>query len=422
MKFEIPCHREMVTITFPDTLKDRVRCISTGSHETQSISPDDIENQLCSPIGTAPLAELAKNKKSACIVISDITRPVPNKLLLPPLLQTIENAGVPRDAITILIATGMHRPNLGNELIELVGADIADNYRIINHDCEDRSSLREVMSIDGHPIEVNQHYLDAELKILTGLIEPHPFAGFSGGGKSILPGISSFKTMEFMHSFALVDHPDVATAKVANNPFRRHVNSICEQAGVDFIVNVIIDHAKQPTHVFAGDFKAAFTAGCDVAEQNAVVHVGEPADLVITSGGGYPLDATFYQSTKGLIAAGEIVRRGGTIVIISGSSEGLGSDSYCQIINSAKGSPAEFRRIYSAPDNFVVDQWGAQVYFQTLERAGRILLYSPNLRQEQVTPFGITLITDLDKTLSELSHNSQNIYVVPEGPYVASVL
>ncbi len=422
MHIEIPCHREKVTLNFTDEISPRVKTIATANHNARVISAKDIDEALISPIASAPLGELASGKQSACIVISDITRPVPNKLLLPPMLATLEAAGIPREAITLLIATGMHRPNLGDELIELVGAEIAASYRIINHDCEDRSSLRQVMAIKGNPIEVNQHYLDADLKILTGLIEPHPFAGFSGGGKSILPGISSFETMKFMHSFALVDHPDVATAKVENNPFRMHVNSICEQAGVDFIVNVIIDHAKQPTHVFAGDFKAAFAAGCQVAEQHAVVHVGTPADLVITSGGGYPLDATFYQSTKGLIAAGEIVRPGGTILIVSGSSEGLGSESYRNIIASAKGSPQEFRNIYSDPDNFVVDQWGAQVYFQTLERAGRILLYSPNLSQEQVDPFAITLVTDLEQTLSDLCAQSNSIYVVPEGPYVASVL
>ncbi len=422
MIVEIPCHRNKIALTIPDSLADRVTTIKTTHQATSSIAEEEIGAALDAPVGSRPLVDLARGRTSACIVISDITRPVPNKVLLPPILGTLEAAGMPREAISLLIATGMHRPNLGEELIELVGAEIAANYRILNHDCEDRDALVEVMTIDGAPIEINRHYLEADLKILTGLIEPHPFAGFSGGGKSILPGISSFETMKFMHSFALVDHPRVATARVADNPFRDHVNSICSQAGVDFMVNVIINHAKEPVAVFAGDVQEAFAAGCRMAERNAVVHVGKPADLVITSGGGYPLDATFYQSTKGLIAAGEIVRQGGTILLISGSSEGLGSESYCNIIRSAKGSPEQFRAIYSDPDNFVIDQWGAQVYFQTLERADRILLYSPNLTQEQVDPFGITLVTDLTATLAELCARSESVYVVPEGPYVASVL
>ncbi|SHJ52141.1 Nickel-dependent lactate racemase [Malonomonas rubra DSM 5091] len=422
MIIDIPCHREQVTFEIPVQYEERVKVLGTANSASSAIGVAEIKGALSSPIETAPLAELARGRMSVCIVISDITRPVPNKLLLPPILDTLETAGISREAITLLIATGMHRPNLGEELVELVGADIAENYRIINHDCRAQEDLREVMKIDGAAIEINRHYLDADLKILTGLIEPHPFAGFSGGGKSILPGISSFETMTFMHSFALVDHPDVATAKVENNPFRHHVNSICQTAGVDFIVNVIVDHSKQPIAVFAGDVQAAFAAGCEMAERNAVVRVGEPGDLIITSAGGYPLDATFYQSTKGLIAAGEIVRPGGTLLLISGCCEGLGSESYCRIINSAQGSPAQFREIYSDPDNFVIDQWGAQAYFQALERAGRILLYSPNLTQEQVAPFGITLIHELDQAIAELCAASCHIYVVPEGPYVASVL
>ncbi len=421
MKIAFPCHRDSLDIELP-IADNRCRIIQSASHNASRLSPEEIAEVLINPIGTLPLAELASGKQSACVVISDITRPVPNKLLLPPLLATLENAGIARDKITILIATGMHRPNLGDELIELVGAEIADNYRIINHDCEDKNLLRHIMTIDGASIEVNGHYLDAELKILTGLIEPHPFAGFSGGGKSILPGISSFDTMKFMHSFALVDHPKVATTRVEDNPFRQHINAICAKAGVNFIVNVIVDHAKQPVAVFAGDVIEAFNAGCRKAEENSVVHVGEAADLVITSGGGYPLDALFYQATKGLVAAGEIVKPGGTILMIAGCSEGLGSKSYCEIINSAKASPSEFRRIYSDPENFVIDQWGAQVYFQTLEKAGRILLYAPGLTQEQVDPFGITLVSDLDATLAELCENSEQIYAMPGGPYVASVL
>jgi nickel-dependent lactate racemase len=422
MKIDIPCHRETLSLELSPEVEAKTQLVSPRGHGDKTIGTKEIEEALTSPLGTDPLAQLARGKKSACIVISDITRPVPNKLLLMPMLTTLEAAGIPRSSICILIATGMHRPNLGQELIELVGTEIATNYRIINHDCHKREHLRHILTINGAPLEVNSHYLDAELKILTGLIEPHPFAGFSGGGKSILPGISSFKTMEFMHSFALVDDPKVTTARVTDNPFRQHINSVCAAAGVDFIVNAIVDHNKQPTAVFAGALNEAFSAGCQAATRSAVVSVGEPADLVITSGGGYPLDATFYQATKGLIAAGQIIRPGGTILLIAGCREGLGSQSYLDIITSAKGSPAEFRRIYSDPNNFVIDQWGAQVYFQTLEKAGQILLYAPNLSQKQLDPFGVTIINDLAASMKKLTAQSEKIYVMPDGPYVASII
>jgi len=422
MKIDFPLHRKNIAIAVPPEAQERTTIINRPGHSAPVIASEEITTVLEQPIGSAPLRQLATGKRSACIVISDITRPVPNKLLLPPLLQTLENAGIRREEICILIATGMHRPNEGDELVELVGPEIAENYRIINHDCHDRDALRQVLSIDGASIEVNRHYLDAELKILTGLIEPHPFAGFSGGGKSILPGISSFETMKFMHSFALVDHPQVETARIAGNPFREHINTVCAAAGVDFILNVIVDHNKQPIAVFAGEHEKAFAAGCRAAADHAVVTLDEPADLVITSGGGYPLDATFYQSTKGLMAAGQIIRPGGTLLLIAGCSQGLGSKSYQDIIASAQGSPAEFRRIYSDPAHFIIDQWGAQAYFQTVEKAGRILLYALGLTQEQLDPFGVEVITDLDVTVKTLCSVSDKVYVVPEGPYVATVL
>ncbi len=276
LSVEIPCSRDKITLQLPATAAQKTRLVQTRKASAAILSSADIARSLEQPLGCAPLRELARGKQSACVVISDITRPVPNPLLLPPLLSSLEQAGIPRDAITILIATGMHRPNLGSELEELVGGETAANYRIINHDCHARDNLRQVAVIDGAPIEVNRHYLDAEFKILTGLIEPHPFAGFSGGGKSILPGLASFETMKFMHSFALVDHPDVATARIADNPFRHHINTVSAAAGVDFIANVLIDDAKQPVAIFSGDPQSAFTAGCRQAESNAVVHVGTP--------------------------------------------------------------------------------------------------------------------------------------------------
>ncbi|MFH1083726.1 MAG: lactate racemase domain-containing protein, partial [Pseudomonadota bacterium] len=166
-----------------------------------------VYSALAGPIGSPPLTEIAKGKRNACVVISDFTRPVPNRIILPPLLKTLEESGINRDEITILIATGMHRPNLGDELEYLVGREIMNTYTIVNHYCRKPEAYRKVDEIEGAPIEINNRYLDADLKILTGLIEPHFYAGFSGGRKSILPGISSFETMKFMHSYKMIDHP-----------------------------------------------------------------------------------------------------------------------------------------------------------------------------------------------------------------------
>ena len=197
------CGREKIGLNLPD----RARVFNLPPAPALADPTGAVEQALASPVGARPLKEIAAGKRSACVVVSDFTRPVPNKIILPPLLNALEQAGIDRSAITILIATGMHRPNLGQELIDLVGREIAGGYNCLNHYCRDKTNFRRVAEIEGAPIEINNHYLDADLKILTGLIEPHMYAGFSGGRKSILPGLSSFETMKFMHSFKVIDHP-----------------------------------------------------------------------------------------------------------------------------------------------------------------------------------------------------------------------
>ena len=316
-----------------------------------------VAQALARPLGGPPLAELAQGKASACIVVSDITRPVPNHLLLPPLLDTLLAAGVPRDGITILIATGMHRPNLGPELAELLGPEVAGCWRVVNHDCRDQAVLKVVDTIEGTPIAVNRRYLQAELKIVTGLIEPHPFAGFSGGGKSILPGISALKTMHFMHSYKMIEHPGLRAGGLDDNPFQEQVARVARAAGLDFMLNVVIDRHRRLLGVFAGAFPSAFEQGCALASRQTVVPVAEPFDLVITSGGGHPLDETLYQSSKGLLAAKGVTRPGGTVLWITKCAQGLGSEEYCRMVRLC-ATPQGFRERHADPANFVIDQWG----------------------------------------------------------------
>jgi len=380
-----------------------------------------VEAALAQPIGSPPLQELARGKKSACVVISDITRPVPNQLILPPLLQALERAGVPQEGIVILIATGMHRPNLGEELEGLVGREVAANYRIENHYCRRQGDLRLVDHIDGAPIEINRHYLDAELKILTGLIEPHMYAGYSGGRKAILPGISSLRTMEFMHSFQMIDHPRVTNCVLEGNPFHEAGEKVARLVGADFILNVVIDQKRRLTGVFAGHWQKAHLAGCRMVEKHAVHRLKERADLVVTSGGGAPLDATFYQVSKGLIMARNILRPGGTIVIACQCREGLGSPDYCGLIRRGL-SAREFFRQFRDPANFVTDQWCLQTTYQAVDHAGRILVYSPELAASDLEGLGMEKIDDLQAAVDALLPDHPRVVVVPEGPYVVGLV
>jgi len=417
MKAELQCGRELLDFEVPD---------STVVLEMKPLAPladpaAAVREALERPIGSPPLAEIARGRTSACIVISDITRPVPNRAILPPMLETLEAAGIAREAIVILIATGMHRPNQGGELENMVGRDIMERYRIENHFCQEPENYRRIDTIDGAPIEVNRHYLNADLRILTGLIEPHFYAGFSGGRKAILPGISSFETMKFMHSYRMIDHPRVANCMLDGNPFHRNGLRICELAGVDFIVNVVLNKRRQIGGVFAGHYDQAHRAGCEVVERHSTCAVDEPFDLAITSGGGYPLDATFYQISKALTCARNVLRKGGAILVVCGCQEGLGGKEFSGILRSV-GGLAEFRQRYQDPKDFVIDQWCAQSIYQALDHAGEVYIYSPGLKSEDVRKMGAIPVTDLQATVTELAARHKRVALSPEGPYVVGVV
>jgi len=416
MRVDFPCDTELVTLELPDS----VQTIHTRESLAENYPEHAVYSALESPIGTPALSEIARTRSNACIVISDITRPVPNKIILPPILKTLEESGIERNDITILIATGMHRPNLGDELESMVGAEIMNSCRIVNHYCEKQEELKEIARIEGAPIEINTHYLNADLKILTGLIEPHFYAGFSGSRKSILPGISSFETMKFMHSYQVISQLEGANCRLENNLFHRYAMEVTEKAGVDFIVNVVINKAREITGVFAGHYEEAHLAGCEMVKEHAVVELDEKVDLVITSAGGYPLDSTFYQVSKCLISAMDILNKGGTIVVFCGCREGLGSEEFCTIMRS-NPTPEDFRKRHSHPDNFVIDQWCAQNIYQALEHAGQIYIYSPGLSEDDVARFHGSKLSDVPEcqaVLEKLLASHKRVAAIPEGPYV----
>jgi nickel-dependent lactate racemase len=376
---------------------------------------------LADPIESPPLKEVARGRKNACVVISDITRPVPNQTILPLLLKILEESGIGREEITILIATGMHRPNLGEELESMVGRQVMSNFKIVNHYCRKSKEYRKIDEIEGAPIEVNKHYLDADLKILTGLIEPHFYAGYSGGRKAILPGISSFETMKFMHSYKMIDHPKVTNCLLEGNPFHEYGIRVTELAGVDFILNVVINKERKIAGVFAGHYNQAHLAGCDMVYENSTVTLDNRVDLVITSGGGYPLDATFYQISKAMICARDILKKGGTIVVACECREGLGGPEFCGILRSVCG-PQEFFEGYCDPKNFVIDQWCAQNIYQVLDHAGKVYVYSPGLSQEDLEKMGAIKINNVQGTVNELIRGHENVVLVPDGPYVVGII
>ena len=256
MDIRLAYGKEGLHVNVPD--KNLAKVLHMNSAEPAADPVKAIRESLENPLGSRPLSDIAKGRKSAVIVISDITRPVPNQLILPLLTATLEKAGIPREKILILIATGIHRPNQGAELVELVGEEIAGKYRVENHYSEDPDACEYLGLIDNEiPVHVNKMFLQADVKILTGLVELHLMAGFSGGRKAILPGISSLETMKYMHGYRMIQRDEVCNGKLRGNPFHEAAVKIARKVGVDFICNVTLNENRQITGVFSGDLEMA---------------------------------------------------------------------------------------------------------------------------------------------------------------------
>ncbi|MFM7099492.1 MAG: nickel-dependent lactate racemase [Gemmataceae bacterium] len=379
-----------------------------------------ISDALANPIGSKPLSEIAKGKKTACILICDITRPVPNKVILPQVLKTIENAGVPRSGITILIATGLHRPNEGEELVELVGEDIARNYRVENHHGKENSE-HDFLGVTprGVPVYIDSRYVRAELKITTGLIEPHLMAGYSGGRKVICPGIAGIETVKVWHGPKFLEHPNADCGIVEGNPVHEENTHIALMTGCDFIVNVCVDGNRQITWAGAGDMIKAWEAGVAFVRQVVRVPIKEPVDIVLTSCAGYPLDITWYQAVKGLTGALPILKKGGTIILVASLTEGLGSPEFQQVLKENPDLQAFKKRILET-DYFIMDQWQLEEFAKVIEK-GKVKVFSKGLEHSILSKCHVTPVESVEKAVADSLKEygpSARIAVIPKGPYV----
>jgi nickel-dependent lactate racemase len=382
--------------------------------------PAAVARALANPIGSRPLAELARGRKTACILVCDITRPVPNKVILPPLLDTLEKSGIARGDILLLIATGLHRPNEGAELVEMLGADIAANYRVENHHgkvLEEHDYLGT--TAQGVPAWIDRRYLSAELKITTGLIEPHLMAGYSGGRKVICPGIAALETVKVWHGPRFLEHPKADCGIVAGNPVHEENTRIALMAGCDFIVNVCLDGERQMTWVGAGDMIQAWEAGVRFMENVARVPVPAACDVVVTSCAGYPLDTTFYQAVKGLTGALPIVKEGGTIIMAASLSEGLGSPEFQHLLRDNPNLQVFKERILGK-DYFVMDQWQLEELAKVVQRC-KVKIVSDGIAADTLRQCHVEPAATVEQAVAEALAScgpAARIAVIPKGPYV----
>ncbi|MFO0825547.1 MAG: nickel-dependent lactate racemase [Gemmataceae bacterium] len=382
-----------------------------------------LEAALKNPNGTKPLSELARGKKTACIVVCDITRPVPNKLILPALVKTLEAAGVPRAGITILVATGLHRPNEGDELIELVGEFIAKNYRCENHHGKELDEHEYLGTTpNGVPAWIDKRYTQAELKITTGLIEPHLMAGYSGGRKLICPGIAALETVRVWHGPRFLEHPKADCGSVDGNPVHEENTRIALMAGCDFIVNVCIDGKRRVTWLGAGDMIKAWEAGVQFCRDVVKAAVPQPCDVVVTSCAGYPLDTTWYQAVKGLTGALPIVKKGGTIVLAASLTEGLGSPEFREMLERYEASGAYDKP--STSDTCEMDEWQLVMLKKVLAHC-RVKVVSSGLSAEVLRRCRVEPVASVEQAVADslAEYGPQaTLAVIPKGPYVLPII
>ena len=371
---------------------------------------------LRNPSGTKPLREMVKSSDRVVIVISDITRPTPNQKLIPWILEELPH--VPLENVTIINGLGTHRDQTREEFIEMLGETVVDTVRIINHHCHEKSELTHLgTSSFGCEVYLNKEYVEADFRIVTGFIEPHFFAGFSGGPKGIMPGIAGIETILTFHNAKMIGHPLATWGSLDNNPLQemtREVNTFCKP---DFLLNVALNGKKEITNVFAGELAKAHGIGCAYVKEHAMIKCDNRYDVVITTNAGYPLDQNLYQAVKGMDAARMIVKQGGTIICAAECIDGMPEHGNFVKILEMRNSPKELLEMINDPSFQMFDQWEAQRLAMIQEWAD-VYLYS-TLPNESVKIAQLTPTKDIEQTLSELLGKygaDMSIAVLPLGP------
>jgi nickel-dependent lactate racemase len=381
---------------------------------------------LRAPIESPPLQALVRPDDTVVVVHSDLTRPAPNNRMLPIVLGELAEAGVPAERVTLLNATGLHRPNTEAELRQMLGDTIVDGYRCVNHDAHAHAELRFVgHTPGGAEVRLNRRYVDADVRITTGFIEPHFFAGFSGGAKSVLPGVAGDMTVMHNHSAPMIADPGAAWGITADNPIMRESRAGARLCPPSMILNVTLNKAKQITGVFAGALEPAHEAGCRFVKDSAMRQVNRAYDIVVTTNNGYPLDLNLYQAVKGMSAAAQVVRPGGAIVIAAECSDGIGHGPFLELLQS-RPDPAGLLELIASPGFAMFDQWQVQILAQILLRA-RVYLYAPLLDDAAVRAAHLIPTRSIEGTLAELASElgpAASLCILPQGPltvpYVAA--
>ncbi|NLS00896.1 nickel-dependent lactate racemase [Rhizobium sp. P38BS-XIX] len=382
-----------------------------------------ILSALQNPIRSAPLAELAKGRKSACILICDITRPVPNGLFLRPMIEAMLSAGVPKDGISVLVATGLHRPNLGEELAELVGDPwVLENVRVENHYARDEAAHVDLgfTKTRQTPVKLDRLFVEADLRIATGLVEPHFMAGWSGGRKVIAPGVAHHETIRTFHSARFMEDPLAVQCNLIGNPLHEEQLEIVRMLGEVYALNTVLDEERDLVCVTFGEIIASHQAAVDFVSAATSIQLQRKFSTVVTSSAGYPLDKTYYQTIKGMVTPLDILEPGGTLIIASECSEGFGSPEFREAqARLVELGPERFLATLTAKRLAEIDEWQTEMQLKPM-RLGTVELYTTGLSGEDRRLTGVQVIGDLTDAIERSIARSGDpaVAIIPEGPYV----
>ena len=415
IEIRLPYGETFNTIHIPK--KNLSGILETRQHSGLENEREYILDSLRKPTGSVPLVERINENDRVVIIVTDNTRACPEDRILPPLFEELEKK-IPPDNITIIFALGLHPPLDRAQMEKKLGKSIIDNYRVLNHDVNDCKNIGTTSR--GTPIDINRRVVEADFRISTGFIEPHFFAGFSGGRKSIAPGVFSVRSAFKNHSRSMLEHPLAKTGVLKGNPVHEDMIEIARAAKLDFIINVLLNKKGQITHVVAGDMVKAHERGCDIAKEISGARLDRKVDITITTNSGAPLDLDLYQSVKGMETASHFTRDGGIIIICSACNDGAGPEEFVEMHRRAHSPQAVLDSISDELPTGV--QWQNQILANIQLRNDIYVVSGMDetiIRDMMMTPFP-TFEKALDDAFRRFGNNA-SIAVIPEGPLVIPI-
>ena len=413
---QFPYGKEYLTADIPDS-RLKATLVSQLHHYKADRTPQQlVEDAIGTPIGCEPLCELSRGKENIVLIASDHTRPVPSKVIIPPMLRELRK-GNPDANITILIATGCHRDTTKEELVDKFGEEIVAKEHIVVHDCSDTKNLVSIGTLpSGGDLQINRIAAEADLLVSEGFIEPHFFAGFSGGRKSVLPGIAGRTSVLANHCSEFIAHPKARTGILEGNPIHNDMLWAAQRAKLQFIVNVVIDQNKQPIFAVAGDVAQAHDAGCKFLSKLCQIKT-DAADIVISTNGGYPLDQNIYQAVKGMTAAEAAVRKGGVIIMLAKSNDGHGGAHFYEQLSSEPDIAKTMQVFLDRGRNETEpDQWQTQIFIRVLQKAR--VIYVSDAPDEMVKGLHMTPAHSLEEAMTlaeEMVGKDASVIAIPDG-------